>query len=333
MRRQSGFILPLTLWILAAVAIAAGVFAERMMGALELARLSQQRVQNLIDMADTRAEILFRLASTPMSLYGLGADPAQAVALDDRPYRGEGSTLVRLQDDRGLFNLNLSRAENIHRFLGALNIPYEQRSYLVDTLNDYVDADDFKHLNGAEAREYEAAGLPPPRNAPLVTPYEARNVYGWGDSAPLWKNGLLTELTVTGLSVGLNPNTAPWQVLMALPGMTEEIAKNIIESRQRNPIRSVEQVAPWMESSSMVLLTEVFTLPSDSVRVTQTVPGQAWAMRYNVALTPNAANAPWRIDYSYKIESPYGHDERAGQAPRLPEKSALPENPATPFLP
>ncbi len=187
METQRGFVLPLTLWILAAIAIAAGAFAERMMAALDLARLSQQRIQNLVDMGNTRAEILFRLASTRMSVYGLGPTQGQAIALDDRPYQGEGHDLLRLQDDRGLINLNFATEGSLSRLLGVLGIPYEQRGRLVDTFNDYIDEDDFKRLNGAEAREYEAAGLPPPRNEKLVTPYEPRNILGWRDSPPSGK--------------------------------------------------------------------------------------------------------------------------------------------------
>jgi len=332
MRRQRGFVLPLTLWILAAVAVAAGALAERMMAALELARLSQQRVDKLIDMGGTRAEILFRLAVTPLSPFGLGTAPGQAVALDDRPYRGEGGDVLRLQDNRGLLNLNFAGEESLHRLLGALNVPYEQRSRLVDTLNDYVDEDDLKRLNGAEAREYAAAGLPRPRNEKLVTPYEARNILGWSELPQLWQSGGLPEFVATSRTAGLNPNTASWQVLMTLPGMTEESAKAMIALRAQAPIQTLEQAALLMGRPVSSLLTDLFTFPSNSVRVTQGAPGQAWALRYNVSLTPSGERSPWRIDYVYKIESPYP-DVPIEPLPRLPEKSTLPAASAAPLLP
>jgi len=332
MRRQHGFVLPLALWILAAVAIAAGVFAERMMAALDLARLSQQRVQSLIDMSSTRAEILFRLGTTPMSVYGLGPAPGQAIALDDRPYRGEGQDLLRLQDDRGLLNLNLAGEDSLHRLLGALGVPYPRRNRLIDTFNDYIDEDDFKRLNGAEARDYDAAGLTRPRNEKLVTPYDPINILGWRDFPQLWQNGGLPELAVTGTSVGLNPNTAPWQVLITLPGMTEETAKRIITLRRQTPIRLVDQVAAMIGVPAVNLMMQVITLPSDGIRLTQTAPGQAWALRYNISLTPNGERVPWRMDYHYKIESPYP-DVPLESVPRLPEKSTLPANSGTPLSP
>lgn len=104
--------------------------------------------------------------------------PASALALDDRPYRTLGDTLVQVQDNRGLLNLNVVDDERLGRFLGVLGVPPERRSALIDALRDYGDEDNLKRLNGAEVAEYAAAGLPPPRNAKLVTPLEARRIYG-----------------------------------------------------------------------------------------------------------------------------------------------------------
>jgi DNA uptake protein ComE-like DNA-binding protein len=332
MKAQRGFVLPLTLWILAAIAIAAAAFAEQMETALDLARLAQQRVDLRVDTFNTRAEILFRLATTPMSVYGLGTAPDRAVALDDRPYRGEGGDWLRLQDERGLLNLNLAGDDSIHRLLGALDIPYGQRDRMIDTLKDYIDEDGLRRLNGAEARDYAGTSLPPPRNAQLVTPYEARNILGWRDLPALWQNGGLAELATTGRAVGVNPNTAPWQVLITLPGVTAETAKRLIAARTQGAIQSTDQAALLMGVPGVSLILQVITFPGDSVRVTQGAPGQAWALRYNVSLTPNSEHAPWRVDYTYRIESPYP-DVPIEPLPRLPEKSAPPAPAGAPLPP
>jgi general secretion pathway protein K len=331
MKRQGGFVLPLTLWILAAIAIAAGAFAERMMAALNLAHLAEQRIQSLIDMDNTRAEILFRLSVTPLTVFGLGSAPGQAIALDDRPYHGEGRSLLRLQDNRSLLNLNFADEDSLHRLLAALNIPFDQRNHLIDTLNDYTDEDGFRRLSGAEAREYEAAGLPPPRNDKLVSPYDLRNILAWRDLPQLWQNSGLSNLTATGTAAGVNPNTAPWEVLITLPGMTEDLTQKIMTLREQTPILSAGEVAGLIGVPTSRLVLQVIAFPSDSIRVTQSVPGQAWALRYNVNLTPFAETAPWRIDYHYKIESPYP-DATVESVPQLPKKSTLPANSDTPLL-
>ena len=121
MRAERGFVLVATLWVLALVAVVAVFFAERMGQARALALAAQARNQALLDLSGARADMLYRLATTPVSLYGLGQDPATALALDDRPYHSLGDTLVQVQDNRGLLNLNIVDDERLGRFLGVLN--------------------------------------------------------------------------------------------------------------------------------------------------------------------------------------------------------------------
>jgi len=51
--RQGGFVLVLTLWILAIMTVGAAFFASRIESAVDLARQSQLNVRGLIDLADT----------------------------------------------------------------------------------------------------------------------------------------------------------------------------------------------------------------------------------------------------------------------------------------
>jgi type II secretory pathway component PulK len=325
-----GFVLPLTLWVLAAMTLVIGVFAERMLGALELAKASQRRVEGSVEISETRAEILFRLGTTPLTVFGLGPLGA-AVALDDRPYRGDGRSVVRLQDARGLLNLNLAGDERIRRLLGVLDVPFEQRGPLADALADYIDEDDFRRLNGAEKREYLAEGLPPPRNDRLLTPYEARNVLGWSGQAQLWRPGGLADLATTSLVVALNPATAPWQVLATLPGMSNDLAQKITAIRANRPLQGADEIAELLGVSGGSLFMQVITFPSDTIRVTHGFPGQSHALRYNVTLTPFGENSPWQIDYHYTFEG--DRDESSGMLGDLPEKAALPANTGTPLSP
>lgn len=321
---QRGFVLVATLWVLALVAVVAGFFAERLGQARAQAQAAQARAQALVDLSGARADVLYRLATTPVSLYGLGLPP-EALALDDRPYRSVGDTLVQVQDNRGLLNMNMVDDARLNRFLGVLGVPAERRSALVDALRDYVDEDVLKRLNGAEAQEYAAAGLPPPRNAKLVAPLEAKRVFGWAQTPQLWRNDALQRLTTTGTSYSMNPNTAPWQVLAAMRNMTPEGVQALLAARKIAPITSAQQVMALtgvpVETDPM--LTEVVVLPADSWRVTQQAPGMGWGWRYNVSLTPVSDFAPWRIDYFYRVELPTQNVQPQAPSP-LPERSAGP---------
>lgn len=310
----------LTLWVLVIVAIAAGYFAERVARSVELAQQSRQNTRAMIDMAGTRAEILYRLGTTSLTVYGLGRG-STAIELDDRFYRGLGNTLVRLQDNRGLLNLNQPDDGRLQRFLGLLGIPAEQRDHLIDTLRDFTDADNLHRLNGAEKEEYLALNLPPPPNRNLITPWEARRIIGWRDATQLWQTGRLVELTTT-LSFGLNPNTAPAEVLATLPGITEEIAQAIIARRKLSPIINAGQLA---EITAIPTQQEemISVWPSNSIRITQSTRGLPWATQYNITLTPNSNDAPWQTDY-YSRVSAAQRDETQTNIPELPPRSIAP---------
>lgn len=330
-RKQQGFVLVLTLWVMVIVAIAAGYFAERVARSVELAQQSRQNTRAIIDMAGTRAEILYRLGTTSMTEYGLGRGNT-VIALDNSPYHGLGNTLVRLQDNLGLLNLNMTDDDRLQRFLGQMGIPAEQRGHLIDTLHDFVDADKLHRLNGAEDAEYLALNLPPPANRNLITPWEARRIIGWRDFPQLWQNGRLAELTTTSSSTGINPNTAPAEVLATLPGVTGEIAQIIIARRKLSPITHEGQI---IEITS-VPLNQLFgmlinVIPGDAIRITQSTQGLPWAIQYVITLTPNGKDAPWRTDY-YSRVSTSKRDEAQADIPELPPRSTATPDRAPAFL-
>ena len=320
---QKGFVLVLTLWVMVIVSIAAAYFAERVTRSVELVQQSRQSVQGLIDMSSTRAEMFYRLGTNSMTEYGLGRGNT-AISLDNRPYRGFGETVVQLQDNRGLLNLNLADDGSLQLFLGFMGIPADQRGRLIDTLHDYIDADNLRRLNGAEAEDYLALGLEPPPNRNLITPWEAARIIGWRDHPELWGNGKLVEFTTTGLSVGINPNTAPVEVLETIPGITKEIAQSIIAQRKLAPLLNEGQItgitgAPSAQYQSIG--SGVIAIPSNAIRITQSIRGLPWAIQYNVTLTPMGKDAPWQIDYYTHINT---NPQNAAQ--ELPPRStALPD--------
>ncbi len=325
--KQQGFVLVLTLWVLVVVALAAGYFAERVARSVDLAQQSRLNTRAIIDMSGTRAEILYRLGTTSMTEYGLGRGNT-AISLDNRPYHGLGKTLVRLQDDRGLLNLNQADDVSLQSFLGLMGIPAAQRGHLIDTLHDFTDADNFHRLNGAEADDYLALGLPPPSNRNLITPWEAKRIIGWRDYPQLWQNGRLVKLTTTSMSVGINPNTAPAEVLATLPGVTEEIAQIIIAQRKLFPIiNEVQIVGITSTPLNQTFGMGIIPIPSDAIRITQSTLGLPQAIQYNITLTPNGKDTPWRTDYYSRVNT-----SQRNEAQDLPPRSTAPTDKAPAFL-
>lgn len=317
-RRQEGFVLAVTLWMLAIITIGAAYFAERVAGSIELARQSRQSTETLLDFHSTRAEILFRLVSTSFSIYGLGPAPESAIALDNRPYRGVGEDIVRLQDSRGLINVNFAQPAMLLRLLGQMGVPAENRDALLDALNDYTDTDDLRRLNGAEAAEYRERGLPQPPNDWLVTPWQLRSIIGWREQAVLWKDQKLAGIFTTARVIGFNPNTAPREALAALPGSNPEIADNLIRLRAAHPLVSVAQLGGLVGQDEDSLIF----FPGGTILLTQESEKTPWSLYSQIALTPAADRAPWRIDYTLKA----GVTSRAQHANKplpLPRRTAI----------
>ncbi len=298
---QRGFILVATLWILAVITIAAVYFAERVSSSIALAQQKQESAEQLIEFANTKADVLYRLGTTPFSFYGLGPQPA--IALDDRPYRGRGADIVRLQDERGLLNVNFVDREMMMRFLGELGVPFEKRDVMIDSLLDYTDSDDLRRLNGAEKNEYAALGLPLPPNELLVTPYQLKNIIGWRDQPELWENQRLLRLVTTSRVSGFNPNTAPAELLASLPGSNKELAAALLKIRSEKPLYTVGQLTGITGSVQDADFFLYF--PGNAVRITHQSKKLPWALQYSVTLTPQGDSAPWRVDYHVKTTVPY----------------------------
>ncbi|MEZ5671026.1 MAG: type II secretion system protein GspK [Thiotrichaceae bacterium] len=197
---NKGFILVLTLWLLAILTIAASFFALWTERLIEQTRIAQQNMQGEIDMASTQSNILYLFATQrytfaglliptainpqPMSFMsdeefarmledpnfhgGSGQQftytPGGEIHLDDRVYQGHGSGRFAVQDEGGLINLNSASEAMLSRLMGLLGIDAEWRSPLVAKLQDYTDFDDLHHINGAEAYEYQQENLPPPQS-------------------------------------------------------------------------------------------------------------------------------------------------------------------------
>jgi general secretion pathway protein K len=118
---------------------------------------------------------------------------------------------------------------------------------MVDSILDWRDPDDFHRLQGAESDYYQS--LPNPYQAKngnfetveeliLVKGVTAEILYG-NDQNP----GLVDFLTVQAKTNKINLNAASQPVLMALPGMTSEIAEAVMAYRQDKEILSLQEIA------------------------------------------------------------------------------------------
>lgn len=328
--KAQGFILVLVLVILVILSILASTVAVTAQRLRDEESDSQRLAQAEVDMADTRASMLYLLLTRRRTFGGLTVDDAvrlsgdeQAIqasgddvtslmptgteiAMDATPFRGIGAVDFALQDDRGRLAVNWAPGGVVARFVGIDGaIDQGQTSRNVDTLRnllaDYQDADDLYRLNSAERSQYAQQGRPLPTNRSLVTPLELRRVIGWDRALESLSDAELLDSITTVRSAQVNVNTAPEKVLRALPGVDAAMAKRVIDARALQPftsLSSVYQVLGGVPADEGLL--SLYPMDSGTLSLWPREGGPLRVLHWT--LTPfNPDGAPWREDYEFAL--------------------------------
>lgn len=321
---SKGFALPLVLWIVAILGVVVAGIATWVQQATSNAIVLSQRSEAQLAIADIRNELVFLIASRPFSVSGLEIgdnlempDPSEidaimanqyssnrTIAFDARAYRSEThpNILVRIQDGRGLFNLNDLSPGRIDTLLRLFDVEESTRNRLIDTLRDYIDEDDLSRISGAEARDYTRAGRMPPPNQAMVSPYQAKNIFGWADISQLWLADLASPILGTCQSTGFNPNTAPDLALRAnLSRLTADNVRDLIAKRRLRALRNQREMSA---AAGITLFEEPFFYsfipgPCSVIEFEDTISGDRF--RYSITFNQSSQTQPWRHDYELRI--------------------------------
>ena len=199
-----------------------------------------------------------------------------------------------------------------------LGVPDAKAVTLVDTLRDYVDGDSLVRVNGAEAPEYAAAGLPPPRNAPLLIASELQRIAGWRDLDPATLRQVLANVYI-GMLNGVNRHTVKAPVLAAIGGADVEVAQQLLAQRGPGQPAAIESL-PNVARGSYLSASRYITLPSTTILLTVCPPAVAWCQQTSLTATPDEGTSPWHLDYSLRLT-------RSEALPPKTEVAALPDQP------
>ena len=226
-RRQRGMAMILVVWVIALMTVLLGSFAL-------IARTENMQARHLFD---TTAARYAAEAGLERAIFELRRpDPVARWAGDGRPYEFQFDNAlvhVELTDESGKIDLNSAGDDILQQLFVSVGLTLDQAVALSDAIQDWRDPDDLERPRGAEAPEYKSAGLSyVPRNAPFQTVSEVQQVLGM--NYELYSR---IEPAITIYAGGAEPNAAyaNKQALMALPGMTSEIADQIIAQRQQVP--------------------------------------------------------------------------------------------------
>ncbi len=214
------------LWLTVLLTVIAGSFAYGM-------RTEALAARNTVSLAKARAladgavhRTIFELMRPRLTPDVWSAD-GSVHAWDEEGAR----IVVSAVDESGKIDLNAASDSLLKAFFqSAGGLDSDTADRLVDVIGDWKDADDLRRPNGAEAPDYQAAGLLyKPANAPFEAVAELQRVLGM---TPELYAKLADSLTVHTRMAGFNPAYASRAVLLALPGATPEIVDTYLAQRR-----------------------------------------------------------------------------------------------------
>jgi general secretion pathway protein K len=176
---------------------------------------------------------------------------------------GEGFKKPIIVDLERKLNVNVANEAILRDALLLIGADAGSISIIVDSIMDWRDPNEDRHVHGTESEYY--LSLDPPyrsKNGPMDDVSELLLIRGvspelyWGSEAPKHmitplEPGEETDVPAVGLvdlfttlSTGrININTASSNVLQVIPGISAFAADRIIQMREERPIQSMEQLA------------------------------------------------------------------------------------------
>ncbi|MDD4617000.1 MAG: type II secretion system protein GspK [Alphaproteobacteria bacterium] len=234
---RKGFALVSVLWGLVILSlIAAGMLRLRETAShlehnarhrAELALAAQSGINRaILGILDTRADKRWRVDNVPIQF----------------TFNGVPLT-ISIQDESGKIDLNAADKDVLTRLFRSTDLKSDEISALVDRVLDWRESNDLKHLNGANTEDYRASNAAHrPRHGPFQSVNELKLVLG---ITPDLFRRLEPAVTVYSQRQQINRETAPFEVLLTIPGMTRESAEKLIKDRL-NPTRSPDSSSPQL---------------------------------------------------------------------------------------
>ena len=293
-RRQHGFALIIALWAGVLLSVIAAHFV---LGARAESRLAGNVVEG------ARAEALADAGVRRGILALLAGDGDARWIADGRLYElpiGDGSVRIRLNSESARVDLNAAPEALIYGLLDSLarHGVLEGRAEaarIADAILDWRDADTESRPGGAEDRDYKASGYTyGARDGAFQSVAELGQVLG---VTPELKARLTPWFTVYARTPHVDPDTAPREVLLGIPGLDEGAVDRFVEARQairaarpsarvRPPTELLSAGAGYLSPSG----SRVFTVHSEGVMF-----GGARATRRAVVELTGLVDAPYAV--------------------------------------
>jgi general secretion pathway protein K len=317
-----GYILVSVIWILAFLSIAAASIGEWYDRSLAVAAGRVNDAEARVERLSTRATLLYEIATADLGRSGIFLSPALVdeedsddgmfglavrpgvpdIFFDGAVYRGYGDLRFSIQDESGLWGLIPESPMRVRQLLMSRGIEFQEADVLASRLADYTDEDDLVRINGAEAVDYEFAGLEPPPNRRPTSIHELKRVMGWADVDELWDDNALPNLVSLAWGGGPNPGTAPREVLLRMPGATPPLVDAFLAARRGDTEALDADTAAWVEELTRREVLSPTPRPSFRLRMRFWREGERQLREYSVKFNPgDQLPYPWEFENNYRL--------------------------------
>lgn len=152
------------------------------------------------------------------------------------------NSVITLRDTASMLTVPWCDPDFMQRYLRARGIANDKAAQAADSWIDWLDRDDFKHLNGAETFDYHLEGITAwtPRNSLALQAREEPALVLGLQSSEVWKQ--LEPEVVWTVRGGSNINTASESMLEALFDIPREQAVRLVNRRREMGLLTNEDV-------------------------------------------------------------------------------------------
>lgn len=297
---QSGFVLAVVLWSVAALTLITGGIVARINHTLEQASQMRELARLQQDMMATEQTLLYVLSARPRNAAGVDLEAAgPTLRMDGSLYRGVGSATYAMQDAGATLSLLEPTKDTWARTMNALKIPQGDADRWYDQLMDYQDRDDLTRLNGIESEGYERLDLAGPPNRFMVTPHELRNLPIAAEYPEQTEVLILNSTSATGSMA--NVNTSPPLMLEVVHYLRKDDAETVAEARSENVLTSLSEASIKFGVLFQGAQFQTVWQPTGNVRIMLGNTEGRHRRWVAVEFSATTDGSPWVIEYSHPV--------------------------------
>ena len=276
LKNEVGIALFLVLWVLTLLSVIVGEFCYAMRTEVNITRNFKEMTQSYYIAAAGLNLAISQLIANSGKPYKATSENGEA---DEKiPWRvnaeipaiafAQGQFEVRIDNESGKVNVNTAGHELLTLILNGFELDDTDKNIIVDSISDWRDKDDLHRINGAENDYY--LSLPDPyhcKNSDFDSVEELLLVRGI--SPEIFYGGLKDRVTVYQDKTAkekpqrsININAAASSLLLALPGMTEDMVQNLTEYRKEADITSLADLIEIFGIETYTAIRKFITLES-----------------------------------------------------------------------